>query len=150
VLTHELAEFRRARQWKRCYSEFGRSTLPSGTHEFIRAAKGLGQLGVVTTAPRTYAERLLQFHELAIDVLVAYHDVSLRKPNPAPIIVAAAKLGIPTNRCVYIGDSEDDVTAARLSGAEPIKVCWRGDGGSLGVLCNWADVLKELFKRFGR
>jgi phosphoglycolate phosphatase-like HAD superfamily hydrolase len=143
VLSHELAELRRTRQWKRCYSEFGRSTLPTGTPAFLDAAKGLGRFGVVTTSHRTYAEKLLKFHNLAIDVLVAYHDVSPRKPDPAPIIAAAAKINVLPNRCVYIGDSDDDVTAAIRAGAQPIKVCWTGHN-AVGVLSNWDDVLDQL------
>jgi HAD superfamily hydrolase (TIGR01662 family) len=45
-----------------------------------------------------------------------------RKPAPGLILSAAAQLGVPTSRCVVIGDIGCDVEAARAAGAASILV----------------------------
>jgi len=49
------------------------------------------EIGVVTKAPRPYAQKLLTFHGLDVPVIVAYHDVSRQKPHPEALLKAAAK-----------------------------------------------------------
>jgi len=42
------------------------------------------------------------------------------KPHPAPLLHAAAELGIAPTRCVYVGDAERDVTAGIAAGMPTI------------------------------
>jgi beta-phosphoglucomutase-like phosphatase (HAD superfamily) len=84
VISGAIEEFRRNRQWSKCYGEFSRTLLPEGTHAFLRKLREIATCGVVTTAPRPYAERLIAFHKLNLEVLVAYHDVNAHKPYPEP------------------------------------------------------------------
>lgn len=148
VVSRAIEVLRRNRQWNKCYEEFSRTYLPEGIHAFLQELREFAACGVVTMAPRAYAERLIAFHQLNLDVLVAYHDVKARKPYPEPLLLGAQKLGVPIERCVYIGDSEIDVIAAQRAGAKPLSVCWAGNG-SIQVLHNWSEVLLEIekFKR---
>ena len=145
VLSDAIEEFRRNRQWSKCYSEFSRTYLPEGTHSFLHKLREFATCGVVTTAPRPYAERLIAFHSLNLDVLVAYHDVKAHKPFPEPLLLGAEKLGIPTERCIHIGDSESDVVAAVRAGAMSISVCWTGNN-SHEAFHYWSDVLRQIEK----
>ena len=36
-----------------------------------------------------------------------------RKPDPAPLQLAAAELGVPAERCVYVGDAPRDIEAGK-------------------------------------
>ncbi len=45
-----------------------------------------------------------------------------RKPKPKLLLDAAAALGVDPSCCVYVGDRESDVEAARNAGAIPLKV----------------------------
>ena len=45
-----------------------------------------------------------------------------RKPEPRLVKDAAARLGVPADRCVLIGDTGGDVDAARAAGARAILV----------------------------
>lgn len=110
-------------------------------------------LGVVTMAPRPYAEKLLTHHGLSIPTLVAYHDVVRRKPYPDPIVKAAAMLKIPCSQCVYVGDDPDDMVAAASAGAVPVGLSWDGTlvtkeeaALAVGVCTNWNEVM-EILKR---
>ena len=45
-----------------------------------------------------------------------------RKPKPGLVLEAAARLGVPADRCVLVGDIGADVEAARSAGARGILV----------------------------
>lgn len=146
VISSAIEGLRRRGQWQECYQEFSRTHLPEGTHAFLGALRALAACGVVTTAPRTYAERLIAFHGLNIEVLVAYHDVTPHKPHPQPLLLGAQKLRISIDKCVYIGDNENDGLAAIRAGAKPISVCWTGNNCCDGSLGKWSEVLKQIEK----
>jgi FMN phosphatase YigB (HAD superfamily) len=84
VLTSRIAHLRDARRWSEAGRSLGETSLPSGTRKFLREGLRMGPLGVVTSSPRSYAERLLEHHAIEVPVLVAYHDVARRKPHPEP------------------------------------------------------------------
>jgi HAD superfamily hydrolase (TIGR01548 family) len=84
-------------------------------------------LGVVTGRPRTDAERFLQVHGVAdcFRAVVCMEDAAL-KPDPAPVRLALVRLGV--ERAWLVGDSPDDVRAARGAGVVPLGVVAPGDG----------------------
>jgi 2-phosphoglycolate phosphatase len=45
-----------------------------------------------------------------------------RKPHPAPLQLAAVELGLPVERCVYVGDAPRDIEAGRAAGMLTIAV----------------------------
>lgn len=95
----------------------------------------------MTSAPRAYAERLLSHHGLALPVLVAYHDTAAHKPDAAPLLAAAAKLGLPPERCLYLGDEPGDARAAEAAGMRPIAVAW--DSTAM-ALRSWTSVVRQV------
>ncbi|MDP8224790.1 MAG: TIGR01548 family HAD-type hydrolase [Candidatus Lernaella stagnicola] len=78
-------------------------------------------LAIVTGRPREDAERFLAEHDVAdlFAAVVCREDGPL-KPNPAPLRVALEKLGV--DRAWFIGDTTDDISAARHAGALPLGV----------------------------
>jgi HAD superfamily hydrolase (TIGR01509 family) len=146
VLTSALEPLRRKRVWADVYAAFGKTQLPDGTLNFLKRAAEIAQLGVVTKAPRPYAEKLLAHYEMEIPVLAAYHDVKKIKPDPEALLLASQKLGILPGRCMYIGDDANDVLAARAAKMAPLGVCW-GKEADIGLkrLCkSWDEVYKEI------
>ena len=85
---------------------FARQTLP---------------LAVVTGRPRKDALRFLEQHGLGdlFRVVIAMEDAPV-KPDPAPVRLALERLGV--RRAWMIGDTPDDVRAARAAGAVPIGI----------------------------
>jgi phosphoglycolate phosphatase len=49
-------------------------------------------------------------------VIVSGDTLPERKPHPAPLLYAAETLGVTPFECIYIGDAERDVLAARAAG----------------------------------
>ncbi|MGH8951198.1 MAG: aminotransferase class I/II-fold pyridoxal phosphate-dependent enzyme [Acidimicrobiia bacterium] len=83
-------------------------------------------LAVVTGRPRADAEEFLDRFGLsdAISALVTREDAPL-KPDPAPIRLALERLGV--SRAWMLGDTPDDLNAARAAGVVPIGVIAAGD-----------------------
>lgn len=146
VLTDAIEPLRRRRAWLKVYNSFDQTTVPPGTARFLSKAGELAKLGVVTTSQRTYAERLLAYHRLPLPVLVAYHDVAQRKPNPEPILKAAARLNLDPAQCIHVGDQPSDIVAAQRAGALAVWLSWDAaiDQASVNrktAICrDWNDV----------
>jgi histidinol-phosphate aminotransferase len=83
-------------------------------------------LAVVTGRPRTDAERVLRENNIddLFAVVVCMEDAPA-KPDPAPVQLALERLGVAT--AWMVGDTVDDVRAARRAGVLPIGVPAPGD-----------------------
>lgn len=73
------------------------------------------KLGVFTGRPRFEAMVLLEREKIArlFDCVVASEDVSRGKPDPQGLKLVLRKLKLKPSECCYVGDSVDDVRAAR-------------------------------------
>ncbi len=78
--------------------------------------------GVVTNKPGWLTAPLLA--ELGLDsrcsCVVSGDSLAERKPHPLPLLHAANLLGLEPRECVYLGDAERDVQAARNAGMIPL------------------------------
>ena len=71
--------------------------------------------GVVTNKPAEFTRSLLD--RLALDLraacMVSGDSCARQKPWPDPLLIACHQLGLAPQDCVYIGDAERDIEAAR-------------------------------------
>ncbi len=76
-------------------------------------------LGVVTTRSREEAERMLEATGIRpfFDIIITRDDVRRLKPHPAPIRLAARRLGVSPEHILVVGDTPVDVRAAKAAGA---------------------------------
>ena len=83
-------------------------------------------LAIVTGRPREEAAWFLERFDLAsrIPVLVAMED-GPAKPDPAPVIAALEQLGV--SAAWMVGDTPDDMVAARAAGVVPVGVVAPGE-----------------------
>ena len=74
--------------------------------------------GIVTNKATRYTMPLLDLLGLGgrAGVVVCGDTTPHTKPHPAPLLAAAAGLGIAPERCVYVGDAERDVAAGVAAG----------------------------------
>ena len=84
----------------------------------IRMLKNQGYiLGIVSTKFRYRIETILTREKLLtpFDVIIGGEDVSKHKPDPESLQMAVRKLGVSSDKTLYIGDSlVDAMTAERL------------------------------------
>lgn len=91
------------------------------TKEWLQALKDKLPLGIVTGRPRQDAFALLDRFGLRelFDTVVCMEDAPL-KPDPAPVRLALDTLGV--TRAWMIGDTPDDLRAAKGAGVVPLGV----------------------------
>ena len=71
--------------------------------------------GIVTNKPRWLSEALLKALNLTerCSVLVCPEDVTKTKPDPEPMYLAAKKINVLPEDCIYVGDHPRDIDAGR-------------------------------------
>ncbi|TCM64342.1 phosphoglycolate phosphatase [Acinetobacter calcoaceticus] len=71
--------------------------------------------GIVTNKPRWLSEALLDALELTsrCAVLVCPEDVTLTKPDPEPMYLAAKQIDLAATDIIYVGDHPRDIDAGR-------------------------------------
>jgi 2-phosphoglycolate phosphatase len=70
--------------------------------------------GIVTNKPVALAEELLRNFDLPdCRCLVGGDSLAKCKPEPEPLLYACAQLGCVPEECVYIGDAQRDMEAAK-------------------------------------
>ena len=110
------------RQWPETYRALLRTTpiraFPR-TAELFAALRARGIRIALATSNSLELMALLR-ERVGIevpDVIVTGEDVTDTKPAPDIVRVAAERLGVPIERCVYVGDTPYDAMAATAAGA---------------------------------
>jgi phosphoglycolate phosphatase len=99
-------------------NEFEAQPYP-GVKESLRILHGAGlATGVVTNKQHRFASGLLQRLQLSdwIDLVVGGDSCERRKPDPQPLLFACERLEVLASRTLMVGDSINDVQAARGAG----------------------------------
>ncbi|WP_199520050.1 phosphoglycolate phosphatase [Fulvimarina endophytica] len=92
------------------------TTLLPGAPEALAACRRRGmKVGLVTNKPAAPSRSILEaFGLLAdFDLIVGGDAGPAKKPNPDLLLHAAERLDLSAGSCLFVGDSENDVEAAR-------------------------------------
>ncbi|MGQ0384162.1 MAG: phosphoglycolate phosphatase [Gammaproteobacteria bacterium] len=134
-----------------------RTRLFEGFDSVLAALERAGlRWGVVTNKPGWLTVPLLEALGLASRsaCIVAGDTLPERKPHPLPLLHAAGLLGVEPRECLYLGDAERDVQAARNAGMIPLvagfgyldqgedPAAWGADGilGCPAELLDWLGL----------
>jgi phosphoglycolate phosphatase len=107
--------------FERCYAEESgrRARAFPGVFDGLERFRGLSlHIGCVTNKADRYTQDLLERTGLArfFDCVVSGDTVSRKKPDPLPMLHACERLGTRPAETLVIGDSLNDVQAARAAG----------------------------------
>ena len=114
---------------RRRFLDFYRAGIAKHTRMFdgfevvLDALEAAGlRWGIVTNKPGWLTVPLLEELGLAArsGCIVSGDTLAERKPHPMPLLHAATLLGLEPRECVYLGDAERDVQAARNAGMIPL------------------------------
>jgi phosphoglycolate phosphatase len=89
-----------------------------GASEALRTLHDAGmRIAVVTNKQQQFANDLLHRLDLMrwVDVVVGGDTCERRKPDPQPLLFACASLALSPSQALMVGDSINDVTAARAA-----------------------------------
>jgi len=84
------------------------------------------RIAVVTNKQHRFATALIERLDFGrwIDLIVGGDTCERRKPDPQPLLFACESLGVSHAQCMMIGDSINDVTAARGAGMPVVCVSY--------------------------
>lgn len=82
--------------------------------------------GVVTNKPARFTEPLMSILDLAerAACIVSGDTCPQPKPHPAPMLAAADLCGAAPGQCLYLGDAERDIQAARAAAMPALVAAW--------------------------
>ena len=108
--------------------ELGRHGAPfEGVEAMLAQLEASGcTWGIVTNKPEYLARQLLPLlgWQDRCAVLVGGDTLAARKPDPLPLTFAAERMGVVPAECVYVGDDERDIIAARAAGMPSVVALW--------------------------
>jgi HAD superfamily hydrolase (TIGR01509 family) len=98
-----------------------------GINELFRNLMDRGlRIGIATgrtSMPENEWDRFKRFGlEGFIDSIVTSREVARRKPAPDAILECAKRMKVPVENCLVVGDTEDDIIAARKAGGIPVAI----------------------------
>jgi HAD superfamily hydrolase (TIGR01509 family) len=134
-----------------------RNTSPRplpGVRELVAAIEARGLRWSIATSSRK-AQVASSVAALGLDREPAITDASHvehAKPDPELLLLAARELGVPPDRCWYVGDSTWDMLAAQAAGMTPIAVlagsavdeATLAEAGAASVVDSLLDVAAAL------
>ena len=117
------------------YAEImARHTRPfDGIDPLLEAIEAAGlRWGIVTNKPGFLTGELVRRMdwEHRARAVVSGDTLPVKKPDPAPVLLACQRAGVDPARCAFVGDDARDVEAGRAAGLYTVAVRWGYlDGG---------------------
>jgi phosphoglycolate phosphatase len=104
---------------------FTRWTLREGSKDLLSFLKTKGiKIGLVSNVGRKVLEKALPKLDLRpiFDVVVNRNDVQTMKPSGEGLRLALSRLHVIQDKALYVGDTLDDVQAAKAAGVKVIVI----------------------------
>jgi phosphoglycolate phosphatase len=154
ALPASVSEERALAIFSRCYEEESglRTVLFPRVTQGLEslAAQGL-RLACVTNKARRFTGPLLERTRLAghFAVVVSGDDAEHLKPHPAPYLEACRRLGVRPAEALVIGDSRNDVIAAREAGCPVVCVPYGYNEGEAASQLQCDALVDDLAQAAG-
>lgn len=122
LLARTLGLFRKAYAGHLCVD----SHLYPGALELLQALKGRCRVACITNKSRVFTEPLLPLLGIDkyFDLVLSGDSLAAMKPDPLPLRHAAEMFGLPPGHCCMVGDSKNDLLAARAAGFRGLAVSY--------------------------
>ena len=125
VDTTIVEQARHDRNWQLAYSLIPKCKLYEGMEEVLAIIRNNNiNTCIVSTSPRTYVEKVVDYFNLPIQHIVAYHDAKPINPHPAPMLKALEHLGCSAAEAISFGDRVIDIQASNAAGIESVACFW--------------------------
>jgi pyrophosphatase PpaX len=99
----------------------------AGMEDVLERLHAEGRRLAVVTAKRS-ATVQLAFEHVPLghlfEVVVGGDETERHKPDPAPLLLAAERMGVHPKDAAYVGDSPFDIRAAKAAGMRSVAVTW--------------------------
>jgi len=104
-------------------------------------------LALVTNKPTPFVAPLLEALDIAkyFSVIVGGDDVQNKKPHPEPILLVAGKLSLAPEQLLFVGDSRNDILAAKAAGSPSVGLTYGYNYGE-SITLSEPDAVFDHFK----
>ena len=125
VDSSSLETLRTNRKWNQVLQSLNLISFNPVFTEFFEKCKiNEVRIGIITNSPSNYAKAVLNHFRLQYNQLVAYHDVTFRKPHPEPFLKMLSLLNLDFNKCISVGDHDNDIIASHEANIKAIGAKW--------------------------
>jgi len=109
--------------WRKAYAAESPALLP-GARTALRVLSRKYRLGLVTSGSRDRVRSQIRRFAFTsyFKACVYSEDALKKKPHPAPLELALARLKAEPEECVYVGDTPEDIQMARRARVRAIGV----------------------------
>jgi phosphoglycolate phosphatase-like HAD superfamily hydrolase len=116
---------RSKRDWKTVYSLIPQFIVYPGLEEIFNFISEFDiTTAIVSTAPKSYIERVVQHFNMPIKFTIGYHDAKPIKPHSAPMLKALELMNDTSENVISFGDRAIDIQSSNAA-----KIC--------SVACFW-------------
>ena len=139
---------------RKLFDRFYEETVEEGSFLFPDVAETLSvlhdkgiPLGLVTNKPTPFVAPLLEALDIAkyFSVIVGGDDVQNKKPHPEPLLLVAGKLSLTPAELLFVGDSRNDILAAKAAGCPCVGLTYGYNYGE-AITLSEPDVVFDRFK----
>jgi HAD superfamily hydrolase (TIGR01509 family) len=132
-----LVKLRQTKQQYATYQMIPQIQPYGGINELLQALSARQiPIAIVTSSRKPFCDRLIAHLEWSIDAIITRQDVRLPKPHPAGIKIALQQLNIKPEDAIMVGDSPDDIHAAKAANVYSIGVLWGSPTSELLMAAN--------------
>ena len=103
------------------------SVLYEGVKETLVALKKKGyRLAIITNKPAEFITPIIAGYDLTglFELLIGGDSLTERKPHPLPLLHACKVLDVTVDQCIMIGDSKNDIMAAKAANMRSIGLTY--------------------------
>tara|TARA_R110002167_G_C12707254_1_gene655181 strand:- start:960 stop:5651 length:4692 start_codon:yes stop_codon:yes gene_type:complete len=123
--TSALEVLRTQGRWRDIPNHLHQCTPYKEVVDVLNTARAAGiKVCIFTNSPSNYVRSVLGHFDLSVDYVVAFHDVQNRKPSSEGVGKILSHFGLKCNEAIYLGDTDDDRTAASNAKVEFFAVDW--------------------------
>lgn len=125
VDTQPVEALRTARNWKAVMARASELSVYPGISELLQELHAAKQtLSIVTKSPDMVPRAFIKQHNWPIGIVVGYHHVTRRKPDPEGLLLAMKKAGASPETTFHVGDQPEDTLASRGAGVLALGAGW--------------------------
>ncbi|UAK21644.1 phosphoglycolate phosphatase [Kluyvera sp. CRP] len=155
VDSHDIPQDEQLRVLRRLFDRYYAEFAEEGSFLFPHVAQTLAALhanglplAVVTNKPTPFVAPILA--SLGIDsyfsVVIGGDDVQNKKPHPEPLLKVAEKLSITPQALLFVGDSRNDIQAAKAAGCASVGLTYGYNYGE-AIARSEPDVVFDHFNQ---
>lgn len=123
--TTVLETLRHNRQWQEAYRRIPETRMYDGISQVLEIIRKHNiDCAIVSTSPRPYVEKIVEYYNLPVQHIVSYHDAKPIKPHPAQMLKALELMGKNPNDVISFGDRVIDIQASNAAGIESVACFW--------------------------